>query len=124
MNRGVATLTGISPVLVVADLDRAAAYYRDQLGFQCRVWGDPPHLATADRDEVLILLVLGERPEKSGRMFDVHVRVDDVEALYAEMQESGAQVDYPIYDGEHGFRDFGVLDPDGHRLAFGQPMHG
>jgi hypothetical protein len=59
MNRGVATLTGISPVLVVADLDRAAAYYRDQLGFHCRVWGDPPHLATADRDEVLILLVLG-----------------------------------------------------------------
>jgi catechol 2,3-dioxygenase-like lactoylglutathione lyase family enzyme len=37
-----ATLTGVSPVLFVSDLDRAVAYYRDRLGFQCDVFGDPP----------------------------------------------------------------------------------
>jgi len=29
----VATLTGISPVLLVSDLERSVAYYRERLGF-------------------------------------------------------------------------------------------
>jgi hypothetical protein len=57
----VATLTGISPVLLAADLDRSAAYYRDRLGFECLT-----------------------------------------------------------YDAPHGFREFGVQDPDGHDIAFGR----
>lgn len=46
-----ATLTGISPVLLVSDLERSVAYYRDELGFLCDVFGDPPDFATAKRDE-------------------------------------------------------------------------
>jgi len=46
----VARPRGISPVLLVADLERAVEYYRDKLGFDCQVFGDPPNFATADRD--------------------------------------------------------------------------
>jgi catechol 2,3-dioxygenase-like lactoylglutathione lyase family enzyme len=46
---------GISPVLLVADIERAVAYYRDRLGFRCDVYGDPPDFATAERDEATIL---------------------------------------------------------------------
>ncbi len=46
-----ASLTGISPVLLVADIDRAVAYYRDRLGFTCELYGEPPDFATADRME-------------------------------------------------------------------------
>ena len=33
----VATLTGISPLLLVGELDRAVAFYRDRLGFECEL---------------------------------------------------------------------------------------
>ena len=32
------------------------------------------------------------------------------------------EIDYTIYDAPHGFREFGVQDPDGHDIAFGQPL--
>ena len=36
------TLTEVSPVLLVADLDRSVAFFRDRLGFECRAF-DAPH---------------------------------------------------------------------------------
>jgi catechol 2,3-dioxygenase-like lactoylglutathione lyase family enzyme len=123
----VATLTGISPVLLVADLERAVAYYRDRLGFECRVYGYPPNFATAVRDEATILLALAPDPRRLvphwqivDQTWNAYIRVDDVEAIYAEEQERGAGIDYELYDAPHGFREFGVQDPDGHDIAFGQ----
>lgn len=121
-------LTGISPVLLVADLDRSVAYYRDQLGFSCQVYGQPPNFATATRDEATILLALCGDPSRivpNWRIVDntwnAFIRVDDVENIYAEVQERGAGIDYTLYDAPSGFREFGVQDPDGHDIAFGQP---
>ena len=51
-----------------------------------------------------------------------YIRVDDADAVYAEVQERGAAIDYTIYDAPHGFREFGVQDPDGHDIAFGTPL--
>jgi predicted enzyme related to lactoylglutathione lyase len=125
----VAKLTGISPVLLVADLDRAVAYYHDRLGFECQVFGDPPNFATADRDAATILLAATEDPDRIvpywkivDKMWNAYIRVDDVDALYAEVQERGAEIDYTIYNAPHGFREFGVQDPDGHDIAFGEPL--
>jgi predicted enzyme related to lactoylglutathione lyase len=124
-----ATLTGVSPVLLVADLDRAVEYYRDRLGFHCEVYGDAPNFAAASRDSATILLALA--PDSARlvphwkiveNMWNAYIRVDDVDALYAEVQERGASIDYTIYDAPHGFREFGVQDPDGHDIAFGQPL--
>ncbi|MGZ4232723.1 MAG: VOC family protein [Solirubrobacteraceae bacterium] len=55
-------------------------------------------------------------------MWNVYIRVDDADAIYAEVQARGAGIDYTIYDAPHGFREFGVQDPDGHDIAFGQPI--
>jgi predicted enzyme related to lactoylglutathione lyase len=124
-----ATLTGVSPVLLVADLDRSVAYYRDLLGFECEVYGEPPNFASASRDGVSILLALA--PDSARivpnwqiveNMWNVYIRVDDADAAYAEVQGRGAPIDYTIYDAPHGFREFGVQDPDGHDIAFGQPL--
>jgi catechol 2,3-dioxygenase-like lactoylglutathione lyase family enzyme len=57
-------LTGISPVLVVADLDRSVKFFRDGLGFECRVYGEPPNFAVAVRDEATILLALAMDAEQ------------------------------------------------------------
>jgi predicted enzyme related to lactoylglutathione lyase len=124
-----ATLTGISPVLLVADLDRAVTFYRDALGFECRVSGEPPNFAVATRDAAVILLALARDTERLvphwqivPKMVDAYIRVDDADEIYAEVQERGAPIDWTIYNAPHGFREFGVQDPDGHDIAFGQPL--
>jgi predicted enzyme related to lactoylglutathione lyase len=125
----VVTFVGISPVLLVADIERAVAYYRDQLGFRCDVFGDPPDFATAERDEATILLALCAEPERIvpnwrivDKIWNAYIRVDDIEAIYAEVQRRGAAIDYTIYNSPAGFREFGVQDPDGHDIAFGQRL--
>jgi predicted enzyme related to lactoylglutathione lyase len=125
------TLTGVSPVLLVADLDRSVGFYRDELGFQCAVHGDPPDFAVASRDAAVILLALAAESERlvpnwriRDKTWNAYIRVDDADAIYAEVQARGASIDYTIYDAPHGFREFGVQDPDGHDIAFGQPLRG
>ena len=58
------------------------------------------------------------------KLWDAYIRVDDVDAVYAEVQERGAPIDYTIYDTPWGFREFGVQDPDGHDIAIGQRVSG
>jgi uncharacterized glyoxalase superfamily protein PhnB len=44
---------------------------------------------------------------------DLSVEVDDVDAVYAVMGESGAEVVHPLQDEEWGVRRFFVRDPNG-----------
>src|ERR1700730_2542940 len=124
-----AVLSGVSPVLLVADLQCSVDYFSNRLGFECHVFGDAPNFATAARDAAVILIALSDQPERLvphwqivDKMWDAYVRVDDVDAIYAEVQQRGAGIDYTIYNAPHGFREFGVQDPDGHDIAFGQRL--
>jgi predicted enzyme related to lactoylglutathione lyase len=122
-------LTGVSPVLLVADIQRSVDYFANSLGFECHVFGDPSNFATAARDAAVILIALSDQPERLvphwqivDKMWDAYIRVDDVDGIYAEVQQRGAAIDYTIYDAPHGFREFGVQDPDGHDIPFGQRL--
>lgn len=124
-----ARLMGSSAVLLVADIDRAARYYGEMLGFECHAFGDPPDFLTASRDGVSVLMALCPDPAKIvpnwrivDKVWNVYIRVDDVDEIYAEMQRRGTPIDYSLYDAPHGFREFGVTDPDGHDIAFGQRL--
>lgn len=44
---------------------------------------------------------------------DVSVEVDDVDAVYAVVRESGAEIVHPLQDEEWGVRRFFVRDPSG-----------
>ncbi|MEU1486570.1 VOC family protein [Streptomyces sp. NPDC005752] len=44
---------------------------------------------------------------------DMSVEVDDVDAAYAVLRESGAEIVHPLRDEEWGVRRFFVRDPDG-----------
>ena len=104
-------------------------YFCDKLGFECEVYGEPPDFAAARPRRGDVLLALCDEPERIvpnwkmvENIWNVYIRVDDADAVYAEVQERGAGIDYTIYDAPHGFREFGVQDPDGHDIAFGQPI--
>ena len=124
-------LTGVSPVLLVADLDRSVAFYRDLLGFRSSLHGEPPNFAVVERDEAILLLSLAPHGAQLvpnwhvvDKMWNVYVRVDDADAIYAEVQARGCPIDYTISNKAHGFREFGVTDPDGYDVAFGQRLDG
>ena len=116
-------------MLLVSDFARSVPYYRDQLGFVCELYGDPPDFASAGRDDASILLALCGELERFvpnwrivDKIWNAYIRVDDVESVYREVQERGAVIDYTIYNAPSGFREFGVQDPDGYDIAFGQPL--
>ncbi len=44
---------------------------------------------------------------------DMSIEVDDVDAAYAAMHASGAEIVYPLQDEEWGVRRFFVRDPNG-----------
>ncbi|MCC5033692.1 VOC family protein [Streptomyces sp. WAC 00631] len=44
---------------------------------------------------------------------DMSVEVDDVDAAYAVMRDSGAEIVHPLQDEEWGVRRFFVRDPNG-----------
>lgn len=44
---------------------------------------------------------------------DMSVEVDDVDAVYARVRESGAEIVHPLQDEEWGVRRFFVRDPNG-----------
>jgi uncharacterized glyoxalase superfamily protein PhnB len=44
---------------------------------------------------------------------DMSVEVDDVDAVYVAMRQSGAEIVHPLQDEEWGVRRFFVRDPNG-----------
>lgn len=124
-------LLGIAPVLLVSDLTASAAFWREMLGFKVDLFNHPPDFAIAERDGVRVMLGLVPAAAKSKIVPNWHVVpcsnqayiwVNDVDAMYAEVQSRGAQIDFTIYNTPWGTREFGVQDPAGHDIAFGQVL--
>ncbi len=121
---------GSAPVLLVADVVKAAHYYRDKLGFTFdRFWGDSPNFCMVERDHHILMLSQVDDPKKIvphfklvEKMWNVYFWVDDVEAIYREFKEKGATIDYELGVKDYGVKEFGIQDLDGYDLAFGQVL--
>jgi uncharacterized glyoxalase superfamily protein PhnB len=121
-------LTGHATVLLVDDVRRAADYYRDRLGFEIGFYeANPEHYAQAKRDACYVHFAHfeGATPRPNCRevppdMFDAYFWVDDVDALYRELVERGAEPHGPPALQEYGFHEFRVTDAHGYVLAFGR----
>ena len=50
------------------------------------------------------------------------VRVDDVDAHYEQARAAGAEIEYEPMDQPYGVREYGAIDPEGHRWAFVTPL--
>ena len=123
----------VAPYFIVDDLVATAAYYRDKLGFQCRLWGDPPTFCIAGRNGMSIMLSQFERtglmrpnsvadPEDGA--WDAYVWVDNADALYAEFRSKGVKIVRDICDQPYRNRDFDIEDCNGYRLCFGHDLEG
>jgi uncharacterized glyoxalase superfamily protein PhnB len=129
------TFADVTPNLVVSDLDRSLAFYRDVLGFTVFATvpeqpgdGEPLAFAWMQRDTVNVFLN-SETASKmkasagSGMLFITLEAADiasGIDALFAAVKDR-APVKMPLTDQFYGMREFIITDPDGYVVIFAQP---
>lgn len=124
-------LTGVAPILLVKDIVASSNYFRDCVGFEGELFNDPPSFGILNRDG--IRLMLAEAPaghedvphwKVVHQLWNAYFWVENIDALFAELQTSGAKIDYSLHDKPYGVREFGIQDLDEHDIAFGEVIKG
>jgi catechol 2,3-dioxygenase-like lactoylglutathione lyase family enzyme len=114
-------LAGAATVLVVTDVAKSTAYYRDALGFTVTFQdGEPISYACLCRDEVPLHLLAAQKTRRQPGNGGICVFVKDVDGLHAELLFRGANMINAPQDRDYGTRDFDVVDLDGNQLTFGK----
>lgn len=118
----------ITPVVCVSDLPRSLEHYESVLGFDINwAWSEgqefeektSPTFACVCRGEISIFLC--EKGQGNpGSWLCVNVaNVDELEAIFAEYKDSGANIVEPPQDYSWGMREMVVQDQDGNTLRVG-----
>jgi uncharacterized glyoxalase superfamily protein PhnB len=125
------TFASVTPNLIVQDVERSTAFYRDVLGFVIKQTvpdAAPFVFVWLERDGVPVFLndstaAEHDYPQASGRpaggtatMFFI---VAGVDALHATVAPH-ATVVMPLKTQFYGMREFAIEDPDGHILTFAE----
>jgi catechol 2,3-dioxygenase-like lactoylglutathione lyase family enzyme len=126
-----ARIVGEAPILFVKDIDRALAYWNEKVGFTIDgIHGEPNDFAILSRDKARLMLALAPEGHEivplwkvRTNMWNVYFWVDDAEALYAELNERGAIIDYELHDKPYNVREFGIRDLEDQDIAFGQVLN-
>ena len=118
-------IIGIAPQLLVDDLERSIAYYRDRLGFALDfVYED--FYASVSRDGFAIHLKCAPKSaadrahRKENEHLDAYIAVIGVRDLFNDLQQRGASVLTPLEQRPWQCLDFYIEDPDGHVLCFSE----
>ena len=117
-------ITKFRSVLAVRDLARSTDYYTSALGLSLEF--EVPGWSFLSRGAFRVML--GEcadatPPEDLGdHSYYGYVTVADVDALFAEYQQTGVELTQPPASKPWGMREFGIKTVDGHRLMFGQEL--
>lgn len=119
-----------APYFPVADVELSASYYERVLGFHREYSaGSPPQFAILSRDGLAIMLRLVPVPgqispnQKQGGTWDVFFWVSNVQGLYAEFQERGAEIVYQLMVQQaYQMQEFAVRDREGYILGFGESL--
>ena len=118
-------LKSFAPQLLVDDLGRAVAFYRDVLGFSFgEPWGG--FYAIGARDGFAVHLKCAPKTSedranrKRNEHLDIYADVTGVAALYDTCKVKGVTVLKPLARTPWGTDDFYIEDPDGYIIGFGE----
>lgn len=123
-----AKLTGSAAILLVSDVDISADYYRSKLGFESvRLYGDPHDFCILGRDGYFLMISKATAEDSvtpnwklKDKTSNVYFWVDDAEKLYNEFMEREVEIDYTLHVTHYNIKEFGVSDPDGYDISFGE----
>ena len=120
-------LTGIAPQFLIDDLDRAIAYYCNQLGFSLD-FQYQGFYASVSRDGFAVhlkcapKLAAAREHRKQNEHLDAYISVAGIRDLFSELEQRGAHVIRPLEQQPWACLEFYVEDPDGHVLCFSEPL--
>jgi catechol 2,3-dioxygenase-like lactoylglutathione lyase family enzyme len=124
-----ASISGISPFFIVADVGAVISFYCDRLGFEV-TFQEPaqdPFFAIVRRDQAMIMVKsvgiepLPNHTRNPQARWDAYVYAPDPDALAAEFAARGVTFSVPLKDTHEGLRGFELEDADGYTLFFGRP---
>jgi catechol 2,3-dioxygenase-like lactoylglutathione lyase family enzyme len=114
-------------VLPVGDLDRAIAFYRDQVGFDLDhdTRNEHMHVAQLTPRGSGCSIVIGDLPGQGdmapGSMRGLQLVVSDAQAAREELLSRGIEAsEIQVFDERDGGTFFGFADPDGNTWAVQQ----
>ena len=109
----IAKLSRIAPEIPVSDLEEAVEFYEQRLGFRVAMQMPDRSYAIVERDDIAIHLFEDDAHN--------HSRIENLDALHAELQARGAQLSQGITLKPWGNRDFRVNDNSGNEIKFTEP---
>lgn len=118
----------VTPVLTVADVRAAVAWYADVFGFVEHVRIGEGHrsqlgLPDGQPAELVVAEVRpGRRTPQRGRSHQVMLKVADVAGVVATATARGAVLVDPPHDWEYGERQATINDPFGHQWVLNQTI--
>lgn len=125
------TFTKLTPNLIVSDVDKSAAFYRDVLGFTVamHVPDESPFVfAAMQSGDVEIFLnapgpAIEEYPafkdRAIGGTLTLFIHVTDVRRVHAELL-ARVNVVMPLETKWYGVTEFAIADPDGYLITFAE----
>ncbi|MBO4165448.1 VOC family protein [Micromonospora antibiotica] len=118
-----APISGVGLTLLVTDLSRSLEFYRDVLGFEEFDRGSGNAVLASGATRLVLREVTGAAP-MSRRLVHVNLEVDDIEAAYRRLKDSGLRFTYAPRVVNRGSRvevwAAAFRDPDGHGIALTQ----
>ncbi|WP_450091435.1 VOC family protein [Plantactinospora soyae] len=120
---GSGPIAGVGITLLVADLDRSIAFYRDLLGF-FEIDGGEGNAILASGATRLVLRAIREVAPINRRLVHLNLEVNDVNAVYEELLAKGVKFTYAPRAVNRGAKlelwAAAFRDPDGHGIALTQ----
>ncbi len=102
------------------------AWYK-RLGFTPEYF--PPGFAILRRDDIQIFLQQQPhyvKPEDPGRVkreaWDIYILTDNLDLLHKEFTSQGLELSRPPCPRDYGMIEFDLMDLNGYRLVFAQPV--
>ncbi|SDF85682.1 hypothetical protein SAMN04487996_11311 [Dyadobacter soli] len=112
----------ITPLLLVADLENAIAFYVHQLGFTVGFRYDDFY-AGIEKDGYTIHLKIDYNAPRepiaktSSEELDLLFSVEDAASVFEEISKKDVEIIQPLREMPYG-TEFYIADPDGHVIAF------
>ncbi|SCE95732.1 VOC family protein [Micromonospora chokoriensis] len=118
-----APISGVGLTLLVTDLSRSLGFYRDMLGFTEVDQGAHNAVLASGTTRLVLREVTGAAPI-SRRLVHVNLEVNDIEAAYERLRETGVRFTYAPRVVNRGTKlevwAAAFRDPDGHGIALTQ----
>ena len=128
------TFESLTPNLIVSDIDRSAAFYRDVLGFErvTTVPENPPFVFVWLKHGSVNVFLNAPQPEKATPPLaldkavagtnSMYIKLEGIDDLAARVHDRGVTLAIPMHKEFYGMREFAVRDPDGYLIIFAEPM--